>query len=207
MLYSVIWDKSVSPSLERVVDNINCGNGLATLRTVHNVSFNFVAQFFVPCMSNVTFFFIFQQVVSNVNFQFLILILVDTSVWDVQIRTITCTYNIVDVCKEDVPCFNSCCIVFVKQTIPYCLVNLFYPYLPMLIKSFTALFFICSCKCNYCTHYALSFRCLCFSVPLKQTIRQYLHDISKFQRTSTWIVHSCISAQHKVGKAILFWIF
>jgi hypothetical protein len=31
-----------------------------------------------------------------------------------------------------------------------------------------------------------------------------LHDTLKFQRTSTWIVNSFISVQHKVGKAILF---
>ncbi len=145
----------------------------------------------MSCTSKVTFFIIFQQVVGNVNFQFRILILVDTSVRDVQIRTITCTYNIVNVCKEDVPCFNSCCIVFVKQTIPYCLVNLFYPYLLMSMKSFMCFFFICSCKCNHCTQY-LSFRCLCSSVPLKQTLHQYLHDILKFQRTSNCsFLHLC----------------
>jgi hypothetical protein len=71
---------------------------------------------------------------------------------------------------KSVSCFKSCFVVFVKQAIPYILVNFFYPYLPMSMESFTALFFICPCKCYYRTQYAFSFRCLCFSVPLKQAL-------------------------------------
>ncbi len=118
MLCSFTWENSVSPSLERVSDYINCGHSLVTFSTVHNISINFVIQFFVPCTSKINFFFFFEQVVGNVNFQFLISILVDTSVWDIQIWTIICTYDIVNVFEKSVSCFKSCFDVLVKQAIP-----------------------------------------------------------------------------------------
>ena len=47
MLCPFIRDDSVFPSLESVVDYINCGHCFVTFSTVHNISLNFVVQFFV----------------------------------------------------------------------------------------------------------------------------------------------------------------
>ncbi len=80
MLRSITRNQTIFPSLHNLVDNVNGRNSLITVRTVHNGSLDFIIQFFMPRMIEMSRILLPEQFVGNSNFQLFVFIPVNASV-------------------------------------------------------------------------------------------------------------------------------
>ncbi len=82
MLRSITRDQTIFPSLQSLVDNVDGRNSLITVRTEHNAPPDFVIQFFVPCLTEMSKILLPEQFASNSNFQLFVFIPLNASVSD-----------------------------------------------------------------------------------------------------------------------------